>query len=205
MKKQFAFYYDSSRCSGCKTCQVACKDKHNLPVGILWRRVYEINSGDWTKQGNAWTNNVKAYNISLSCNHCEDPICVKNCPTGAMNKRKDGIVLIDAKRCIGCKYCQWSCPYGAPQYNEVEGVMSKCTFCLDYITERKPPACVSACPMRAIDFGNLEEIQKKYGLRNDIYPMPMANITRPAVVITPHKDAVSSGTNTAIINNKEEV
>lgn len=205
MKKQYAFYYDSSRCSGCKTCQVACKDKHNLEVGVLWRRVYEVTSGEWVKSGNAWINDVHAYNMSVSCNHCEDPICVKNCPTTAMHKRKDGIVLVDEKKCIGCRYCEWACPYGAPQYDEKKGVMSKCSFCSDYLEDGKPPACVSACPMRVLDFGELSDLQKKYGKHNDVYPLPSSDITKPSVVINPHKDASSSGSDIAKVNNKEEV
>ena len=149
MKKQFAFYFDSASCSGCKTCQAACKDKYNLEVGILWRRIYEITGGDWKKEGHAWRPNLFAYNVSISCNHCEDAICIKNCPTAAMHKRKDGIVHVDESKCIGCRYCEWACPFGAPQYDAERGVMSKCTLCSDYLEEDKLPVCVSACPMRA--------------------------------------------------------
>lgn len=204
-KKQYAFYYDSSRCSGCKTCQVACKDKNNLDSGILWRRVYEVNFGEWTKRGNAWLCSVKAYNMSISCNHCEDPICVKSCPTKAMYKGEDGIVLIDEKRCIGCRYCEWACPYGAPQYNKSKGIMSKCTLCFDYIEEGKLPVCVSSCPMRALDFGEQNEIREKYGADCEVYPLPQAEITKPSITITPHKDAATTGSKDAYINNKEEV
>jgi anaerobic dimethyl sulfoxide reductase subunit B (iron-sulfur subunit) len=70
MTKQYAFYFDSSACSGCKACQVACKDKHNLEVGRLWRRVYEVSGGGWQRQGQAWTTSAFAYNLSLACNHC---------------------------------------------------------------------------------------------------------------------------------------
>ncbi|MGE5679304.1 MAG: DMSO/selenate family reductase complex B subunit [Bacillota bacterium] len=205
MKKQYAFFYDSSNCSGCKACQAACKDKNNLEVGVLWRRVYEVNSGGWTKRGDAWINEVKAYNISVSCNHCEDPLCVKNCPTNAMHKRKDGVVLVDEKKCIGCRYCEWACPYGAPQYDEKIGVMSKCTMCEDYIEEEKSPACVAACPMRALDFGEKKEIQKKYGTESEFYPLPSSDMTKPSVVIKAHKDASSTDDSNAWINNKEEV
>ena len=205
MKNQYTFFYDSSRCSGCKACQIACKDKHNLEVGNLWRRVYEVNSGNWIKQGNAWTHNIQAYNMSLSCNHCEDPICVKVCPTTAMHKRENGIVLVDENKCIGCRYCEWACPYGAPQYNIIKGIMSKCSFCEDYLEEGKPPACVAACSMRVLDFGDQKEIREKYGIENEFYPLPKSGITKPAITITPHKDAMNTDDASAIVNNWEEL
>lgn len=205
MKKQYAFYVDSSNCSGCKTCQAACIDKNNLDRGVLWRRVYEINEGEWVKNGNAWVHKLLAYNVSLSCNHCEDALCVKNCPTTAMHKDKGGIVTVDENKCIGCRYCEWSCPYGAPKYNEKKGVMSKCNFCIDYLEEDKEPACVAACPMRVLEFGELKELQKKYGSQNEIYPMPVSSLTNPSIVIKPHRDAVDIKSMTAMINNKEEV
>jgi len=205
MKKQYAFYVDSSHCSGCKTCQAACIDKNNLDRGVLWRRVYEVNEGEWIKKGNAWVHKVQAYNVSISCNHCDNPLCVKNCPTTAMHKDKNGIVSVDENKCIGCRYCEWSCPYGAPKYNEAKGVMSKCNLCTDFLEEGKQPACVASCPMRVLEFGELEELQKKYGVINEVYPLPKGGVTNPSVVIKLHKDAIPAGSMTALINNKEEV
>ncbi len=120
MTRQYAFYFDSSACSGCKACQVACKDKNGLETGILWRRVYEISGGDWLQVGDAWQSSVYAYNLSIACNHCEKPICMEVCPAGAIYKRADGIVLIETSQCLGCGYCSWACPYDAPQYDEEE-------------------------------------------------------------------------------------
>ena len=103
--KQLGFYIDSSRCSGCKACQVACKDKNNLEVGRRFRRVYEVNGGNFipTGQGGV-SNNVFAYTLSISCNHCADPICTKNCPTTAMHKRPgDGIVRVDTDKLRGLR------------------------------------------------------------------------------------------------------
>jgi anaerobic dimethyl sulfoxide reductase subunit B (iron-sulfur subunit) len=205
MKKQYAFYVDSSHCSGCKTCQAACIDKNNLERGMLWRRVYEVNEGEWIKKGNAWVHKVQAYNVSLSCNHCDNPLCVKNCPTNAMHKDKNGIVSVDENKCIGCRYCEWSCPYGAPKYNEAKGVMGKCNLCVDFLEEGKSPACVAACPMRVLEFGELDELRKKYGTINEVYPLPKGTVTSPSVVIKLHKDAIPADSLTALINNKEEV
>lgn len=205
MKKQYAFYFDSSNCSGCKTCQAACIDKNNLERGVLWRRVYEINDGEWIKKGNAWIHNISAYNVSMSCNHCDNPVCVKNCPTTAMHKTKDGIVAVDENKCIGCRYCEWSCPYGAPKYDESKGVMSKCNFCIDFLEEGKSPACVAACPMRVLDFGEVKELQKKYNVNKTIYPLPDENITEPNFILNPHRDARERRSLKAVINNREEV
>ena len=70
---QFGFYYNSNVCSGCKTCQVACKDKNDHNTGMSWRRVHEVTAGNWVQHGNSWTPEIIAYNISMSCNHCDDP------------------------------------------------------------------------------------------------------------------------------------
>lgn len=205
MKKQFAFYIDTSRCSGCKACQAACNDKNDTGNGILWRRVSEITGGEWIKNKNAWNHEVYAYNISMACNHCEDPICARVCPSRAIYKRKDGIVLIDEKKCIGCRYCEWACPYGSPQYDSNKGLMTKCTFCYDYIDEGKNPSCVDACPMRVLEFGELKELKNKYGDVAEIYPLPDASITKPAIVVNPHKDSINKPDIYLAISNKEEV
>jgi len=103
-----------------------------------------------------------------SCLHCEEPACVTVCPTGASYKRaEDGIVLVDEDKCIGCKLCSWACPYGAREYSQVEGVMKKCTLCVDRIYNHnleeaeREPACVQACPTRARHFGDLGDPQSK--------------------------------------------
>ncbi|MBN2148956.1 MAG: dimethylsulfoxide reductase subunit B [Anaerolineales bacterium] len=202
---QYTFYFDSAACSGCKACQIACKDKHGLQVGLLWRRVYEVVGGDWLPVGKAWQNTVFAYNVSLACNHCEKPICLEVCPTGAIYKRPDGIVLIEAEKCVGCRYCAWACPYGAPQYDDQAGKMTKCTFCYDLIDQGKPPACVAACPLRALDFGERTELEARYGPLAEIYPLPETSLTEPALALTPHKDAARAGQGGAWIGNREEV
>ena len=103
-----------------------------------------------------------------SCLHCEEPACVTVCPTGASYKRaEDGIVLVDEDKCIGCKLCSWACPYGAREYSQVEGVMKKCTLCVDRIYNQyldvaeREPACVQACPTRARHFGDLGDPESK--------------------------------------------
>lgn len=205
MAKQMAFYVNTSICIGCKACQTACKDKNNLPLGVLWRRVFEYGGGTWILQESVPTpNGVFSYHISTACQHCENPICRDVCPTAAISKRADGIVLIDETKCIGCRYCEWACPYGAPQFNEEAGVMTKCNFCYDLQDQGLNPACVDACVMRCLDFGDLAELRQKYGNLDAIEPLPTADITHPSLVITPHKNAQVSGTGTGMIMNLPE-
>jgi anaerobic dimethyl sulfoxide reductase subunit B (iron-sulfur subunit) len=198
---QLAFYFDSSACSGCKACQAACKDKNNLPVGLLWRRVYEVTGGGWTQSGQAWTSDVFAYNLSLSCNHCEKPICVEVCPTRAMHQRADGIVVVDQDKCVGCQYCSWACPYHAPQYDRAQGHMTKCDFCADNLAAGLSPACVAACPLRVLDFGEVSVLQAKHGSLASVRPLPDESLTRPSIVIKPHQAEGREG----VLGNAEEV
>ncbi len=204
---QLGFYIDTSSCSGCKTCQVACKDKNNLSQGILWRRVYEVSGGSWEqKSEGGWKPNVSTYNLSISCNHCEDPGCVKACPTKALEKNpENGLVTIDPDKCVGCRYCEWACPYGALQFDRDSGIMTKCDFCIDYLEVGNPPSCVASCPMRALDFGELSELRKKHGDLSKVYPIPDPKITKPALVIKPHPESLTAESNKAIIANVEEV
>jgi anaerobic dimethyl sulfoxide reductase subunit B (iron-sulfur subunit) len=199
VKGPFAFRFEASACSGCKACQAACKDHNGLRAGLLWRRVYEVSGGGWTRTGEAWTQDVFAWNLSISCNHCEQPVCAEVCPTGAMEMRPDGVVLLDAEKCMGCRYCEWACPYGAPRYDEERGVMTKCTLCADRLEEGLPPSCVSACPMRALDFGTREEV----GSAAAGFPLPDPRLTRPSLRLTPHPSAARSDGEGAVANREE--
>jgi Fe-S-cluster-containing dehydrogenase component len=121
----------------------------------LWfNRVHSFEAGDG--------GSGRTVHFPRSCLHCEEPACVTVCPTGASYKREgDGIVLVNADTCIGCKLCSWACPYGAREYDYADGVMKKCTLCIDRIEnqhlppEDRLPACVSTCPASARHFGDL--------------------------------------------------
>lgn len=195
----YAFTFDSSACSGCKACQEACKDKNNLPVGVMWRRVVEVSGGGWVQEGKAWTNNVFAYNLSIACNHCVHPKCAGVCPTDAYVHRADGIVYIDPSKCMGCGYCSWACPYNAPRYNPEQGQMSKCNFCFDNIDAGLPPSCVAACPMRALGFAEVNSNQLsvisgqfsglwKLPASEHPFPLPNNSRTEPHLMVKPHRE-----------------
>jgi anaerobic dimethyl sulfoxide reductase subunit B len=205
---RIAFHFDASACSGCKSCQLACKDRHGLGPGVRWRRVYEVAGGGWRRKGPAWLADVFAYHLSVGCNHCQEPICVEVCPAGAVTKRGDGIVLLDSSKCLGCRYCAWACPYGAPQFDPRSGRMTKCSFCSEDLARGESPACVSACPMRALDWGTEEDLGLRYGAGeegSDPYPLPDGHLTGPAWLIALHPDARRAGPGSARLGNEEEV
>ena len=205
MTKRYGFHFNSDSCTGCKACLIACKNKNNLPVGVLWRRVVEVSGGEWVKREESWINNTFTYFLSIACMHCERPICAEVCPTRAIRQREDGIVLIDYDRCMGCHYCEWACPYGALQFAESAGVMTKCDLCYDYVDQGKLPACVSACQMRALEFGKLYELRSHAGRVSETFPLPDTKLTEPSSVLTPHRDAERAANEPAQIGNREEI
>lgn len=206
MAEKLAFYFDQSLCNGCKACQIACKDKHDTPIGVNWRRVVEYTGGDWRTDGDVSTHNVFSYYTSIACNHCDDPICVTVCPTTAMTVRDDGTVFVDDDKCVGCRYCEWACPYSAPQFNAATGHMSKCDLCFDYRQTGQEPACVAACPTRALDWGPVSELRDRTpGGTAAVEPLPDPAITRPNLVIKPHRDAQATGRGTGFIANPKEI
>jgi anaerobic dimethyl sulfoxide reductase subunit B len=202
--KLYAFYINSSVCSGCKTCQVACKDKNDLKPGINWRRVYDIQGGGYKSENGIITSVPFAYNLSLSCFNCENPRCMAACPTKAIYENENGIILIDHDLCMGCRYCEWVCPYGAPQFDPDIKMMTKCNLCEDYVSDGRKPSCVDACPMRALDFGPTDEMKSRYGSAAQVFPLPDPSISRPGMIIKPHKNSSGANSENAVINFKED-
>ena len=206
MLKRPAFFLDTQICTGCKTCMIACKDKNDLPMGVRWRRVVEFAGGDWVDSGNGtFSQNVFAYYISLSCNHCQDPICVRSCPSKAMSQDDHGIVTVDSKKCLGCRYCEWVCPYSAPQSDEALGQMTKCDFCREELEQGGIPSCVAGCPTRALQFGDYDEIAALHGASPLMAPLPSALLTDPNLILGPHSDGKPEQTAAGTIRNPEEV
>ena len=203
--KQYGFFIDISRCTGCKTCTLACKDYKELGPNQNFRRVYEYTGGNWKKEGETWRPDVFAYYVSMACNHCEDPACIPVCPEKAITKDANGFVVIDAEKCIGCRACQKACPYGAPQYSAAASAMLKCDGCRDRVSEGKKPVCVDACPLRALDFLPIDALHKKYGSLSEVAPLKPAHLTRPCLSIMPGRNTRPQGDRDGFIANPKEV
>ncbi len=158
---------DLRKCIGCQSCVVACKSENNVPVGVYRTWVQVIEYGQWDHdpdgdgtvllEGGTFVPNVKRFSLPRLCNHCDDPPCVEVCPVKATFKRKDGLVLIDYPKCIGCGYCIQACPYDARYFNPVQQTADKCTFCVQRIDRGLLPACVTSCVGRARVFGDLND------------------------------------------------
>lgn len=151
----YGWLLDSKRCIECRACESACKQWNGVEtgIGVRFRQVRKRESGRFP--------NVQVQALSLACNHCENPYCVKACPTKAMWQREDGLVLVNQDRCIGCGLCADFCPYGAPQLNKSRKKIEKCTLCADRLREDLQPACATLCPTGALQFGKWEEISGK--------------------------------------------
>jgi len=169
--KKLGLVIDLDTCVGCHACATSCKEWNS---GGYSAPLTDQDAYGRDPHG-TWLNRVHSYEVGedaasrtvhfpRSCLHCDEPACVTVCPTGASFKRaEDGIVLVDPETCIGCKLCAWACPYGAREYDYGQGVMKKCTLCIDRIynehlaQEDRVPACVRACPTGARHFGDLAD------------------------------------------------
>lgn len=200
---QYGFYVDLNACIGCKACQMACKDRAQNEVGANWRRVIEYGGGEWRREGNAVVPDVFAYSVPTACHHCENPPCLPVCPTAAISKDENGIVKINVEQCIGCHYCEWACPWGAPVFYEALAVVDKCDFCKDIVDAGGNPACVEACPMRAMEWGDIEELKARHP--DAAFPiLPLAEAPEgvvPNAVFSPN--VVAKGREGAILNQEE--
>jgi formate dehydrogenase iron-sulfur subunit len=182
--EQYRFHFDMTRCIGCRCCEVACSEQNGNPIEINWRRVGEIEGGTYPFTQRLY--------LSMSCNHCLEPSCLKGCPVNAYTKDSvTGIVRHSADTCIGCAYCTWNCPYGAPQYNPARGVVGKCDLCYHRLEQGRAPACADACPEGAIriELVNIGEWRRDHS-DADAPGMPAAGHTISTTRVTlPEKAA----------------
>ena len=177
--EQYRFHFDATACVGCHCCEVACNEQNANPDEIKWRRVGEMEMGEFP-------DTLQLFN-SMSCNHCIDPECLKGCPTESYIKLDNGIVWHDDPSCIGCQYCTWNCPYEVPTYNADRGIVTKCHMCVDKLEAGQTPACVQACPSNAIEIEvfNVEEWLNEGMAKEGVAPhLPDIEITKPTTRYT---------------------
>jgi len=155
--EQYRFHFDATACVGCHCCEVACNEQNANPDDIKWRRVGEMEMGEFP-------DTLQLFN-SMSCNHCIEPECLTGCPTESYIKFDNGIVWHDDPSCIGCQYCTWNCPYEVPIFNKERGIVTKCHMCADKLEMGQSPACVQACPSNAIE---IEVFNVKEWLETDM-------------------------------------
>ncbi|MEF2650868.1 DMSO/selenate family reductase complex B subunit [Slackia piriformis] len=202
---QYGFYFDATRCTGCKTCEAACRDGHDLGTDSTYRHVYELEGGSWSKdEKGCWITDSYTYYTSFACQHCDDPACMHVCPTGAMHKDENGIVSVDIDRCIGCGYCAMACPYDAPHVDRSKGHSVKCDGCAERVSQGKRPLCVDACTVRALQFAPVEKLPEK-GVRADIAPLPDPRLTAPNLYINPCAASRPFGDTECRVANASEV
>ncbi len=177
--EQYRFHFDATACVGCHCCEVACNEQNANPDDIKWRRVGEMEAGEFP-------DTLQLFN-SMSCNHCLEPECLKGCPTESYIKLDNGIVWHDDPSCIGCQYCTWNCPYEVPTFNPDRGIVTKCHMCVDKLVAGQTPACVQACPSNAIEIEvfNVQEWREEGMAKEGVAPhLPDIEITKPTTRYT---------------------
>ena len=180
--KQHAFHFTADNCIGCHACESACSEKNDLPDHFAFRSVGYVESGEFP--------DFQRMNISMACNHCDNPVCLKGCPTRAYTKHPEyGAVIQDPEICFGCGYCTWVCPYNAPQLDPVKGRVEKCNMCVDRLEVGLKPACVSACVGNALNFGVVENTpENREEISASIPGFPDPSITNPNIRFQLSKD-----------------
>jgi len=194
--KQLGFIFRADNCIGCHSCDAACSEKNGLPAHIAWRTVGYV-------EGGVYPNHTRV-NTTMACNHCDDPVCLTGCPTGAYVKYQDtGAVIVDSDICFGCRYCTWVCPYEAPAFNPDTGSVSKCDMCVDRLAQNLQPACVDACLGHALEFGEIHQYEQDHPEAvKQMVGFPDPCITKPNIRFQQHRSlpATMSRTDTEPIH-----
>lgn len=169
--KRYGKLHDTTKCIGCKRCMSACKRWNKLKID----RAEELTDRETDLTGNTWVvvnltrdigNGEDLSYLHWACQHCTKPACAGVCPVSAIKKLPEGPVVIDEKKCIGCRYCYQACPYKVPRFDFKKRITRKCTMCYDRIPWIDP-ACVVACPVYALDFGLKDKILEKAKKRTE--------------------------------------
>jgi len=161
-------------------CVAGCSIENGTSLGVNWR---EVNCHNKIKHPS-----LPVFHFSLACNHCEEALCMQNCPALAYTRDKEtGAIIHHAEACIGCKYCTWACPYDAPKYNPATQIVEKCNFCVDRISDGKQPACAQACPVGALSFGQ-EEVNEENHLTPGFVNMGI----KPSIQLIPLREEHST-------------
>ena len=174
--KEVAMLFDASHCTGCRGCQVACKEWNVLPARLGLNANPFTGSYQGPMDLNGDTRLIMTFDEKpsgnkyhpidwaigrRSCYHCTDPGCVQACSSGALQKNENGVVTFDTDKCNGCTFCQAACPFDVPRFRPMDGKIDKCTLCMDRLEQGSKPACVHTCQPEALDFGPREEMLKK--------------------------------------------
>ncbi|HWZ46166.1 MAG TPA: 4Fe-4S dicluster domain-containing protein [Candidatus Saccharimonadales bacterium] len=146
---RYGFVIDQDRCIGCHACTVACKEEHQVPLGVFRTWVKYVEKG-------AFPDTSRHFGV-MRCNHCDSAPCTTICPTNALFRRSDGIIDFDNQMCIGCKGCMQACPYDALYIDPNTNTAAKCNFCAHRVEANQEPACVIVCPTQAIMAGDLDD------------------------------------------------
>jgi formate dehydrogenase iron-sulfur subunit len=160
--------YDATKCIGCRGCQTACKQWNQMPATATtnygtYENPPQLSATNFTKIRFTETEDNGKFHFvftKLQCMHCEEPACATACPVSALQKRPEGAVTYDDKRCFGCRYCMTACPFGIPtfQWDTPTPWIRKCTFCFDRQSGGLKPACVTTCPTGALKYGERDEL-----------------------------------------------
>ncbi|NOZ62982.1 MAG: twin-arginine translocation signal domain-containing protein [Calditrichaeota bacterium] len=162
--------FDATRCIGCRTCEMACAEAHNLPLPDtdnekIFETERKMSAHQWTVV-NRYDTDVGQVFVKKQCMHCDEPACASGCLTKAMFKTKQGPVIWRSEKCMGCRFCMINCPFDVPkfEYDSPNPKIQKCIMCYERLQQGEIPACVQACPGGALIFDtrrNLLEIARK--------------------------------------------
>jgi formate dehydrogenase iron-sulfur subunit len=153
-----AILTDTTKCTGCHECVLACKKANHLAPDLPRR--WDLEDGLSARNWTSIVEGPQQAKVRKQCRHCLEPACVSACPVGAMHITEIGAVVYDSAKCMGCRYCMMACPFGIPRYDWDQAVpyVRKCILCYDRIKEGKLPACVESCPAKATIFGDRDEL-----------------------------------------------